>query len=120
MGDYRQAREAFETSLRSNAGNPDALNELAICLLELGEAPEARLRLREATRLDPENPKILSNLGVAALQITPVHYLFTPNEAEMFRFYAAIGEPPPVPGRAAPGPRRSHRPRSFGKRKLSF
>jgi tetratricopeptide (TPR) repeat protein len=68
MGDYRQASEDFQTSLRSNPGNPDALNELAICLLELGEAPEARLRLREASRLDPENPKILSNLGVAALR----------------------------------------------------
>jgi len=68
LGDYRQAREAFETCLRLNPANPDALNELAICLLELGEAPKARGRLEEARRLDPDNPKILSNLGVATLR----------------------------------------------------
>jgi Flp pilus assembly protein TadD len=67
LGQYREAREAFGTSLRLHPANPDALNELAICLLELGEAQEARGRLEEARRLDPANPKILSNLGVAAL-----------------------------------------------------
>jgi tetratricopeptide (TPR) repeat protein len=68
LGDYRQAREAFETSLGLNPANPDGLNELAICLLELGEPAEARRRLQEASRLDPGNPKILSNLGVATLR----------------------------------------------------
>jgi tetratricopeptide (TPR) repeat protein len=68
LGEYREAREAFETSLRLHPANPDALNELAICLLELGQPGEARGRLAEARRLDPENPKILSNLGVAALR----------------------------------------------------
>jgi tetratricopeptide (TPR) repeat protein len=68
LADYREARAAFERSLQLHPGNPDALNELAICLLELGELPEARRRLEEARGLDPENPKILSNLGVAALR----------------------------------------------------
>ncbi len=68
LGEYGQAREAFETSLRLHPANPDALNELAICLLELGQPGEARGRLEEARRLDPDNPKILSNLGVAALR----------------------------------------------------
>jgi Flp pilus assembly protein TadD len=65
---YAEARQAFETSLRLRPANPDALNELAICLLELGQPQEARGRLEEARRLDPDNPKILSNLGVAALR----------------------------------------------------
>jgi Flp pilus assembly protein TadD len=65
---YAEARQAFETSLRLRPANPDGLNELAICLLELGLLEEARGRLEEARRLDPKNPKILSNLGVAALR----------------------------------------------------
>ena len=65
LGQYREAREAFQTSLRLHPANPDALNELAICLLELGQPGEARGRLQEARRLDPDNLKILSNLGVA-------------------------------------------------------
>jgi Flp pilus assembly protein TadD len=69
LGDYREAREAFQQTLRLNPANPDALNELAICLMELGEPAQARLRLLEARRLDPGNPKILSNLGVAALRL---------------------------------------------------
>ena len=69
LGQYREAREAFERSLQLNPANPDALNELAICLAELGEPAESRLRLEEARRLDPDNPRILSNLGVAALRM---------------------------------------------------
>jgi Flp pilus assembly protein TadD len=68
LGDYREAQAAFETSLRLHPANPDALNELAICLLELGQAAEARGRLEQARGLDPGNLKILSNLGVAALR----------------------------------------------------
>jgi Flp pilus assembly protein TadD len=68
LASYAEARQAFETSLRLHPENPDALNELAICLLELGQPQEARRRLEEARRLDPDNAKILSNLGVAALR----------------------------------------------------
>lgn len=35
--------------------------------------------------------RILRSLEVTTLQITPVHYLFTPNEQEMYDFYATIG-----------------------------
>ena len=82
LGDYRQGREAFETSLRLNPANPDGLNELAICLLELGEPVEARRRLEEASRLDPGNPKILSNLGVATLRAG--------DRAEAHRLFQAV------------------------------
>ena len=46
----------------------DALNELSICLLELGRIVEARRALEKALRVEPENVKIISNLGAIALR----------------------------------------------------
>lgn len=66
---YGEARRAFQQAYEIDPGSPDLLNELAICLRELGEAAESRRLLEEARRRDPENPKILSNLGVAALSL---------------------------------------------------
>ncbi len=68
LGRYREAREAFEKSLELKSAHPDALNELAICLMELGEMEESRRRLEKALRLEPENTKVISNLGVLALK----------------------------------------------------
>ena len=57
-----------------------------------GRLPVVAGIIADSTRAVIEKGNAVRDLGVAALQITPVHYLFTPNEAEMFRFYAAIGE----------------------------
>jgi tetratricopeptide (TPR) repeat protein len=46
----------------------DLRNELAICLMELDDLPGARRELESALRSDPENIKIISNLGVLALK----------------------------------------------------
>jgi Flp pilus assembly protein TadD len=88
LGQYAEAREAFERSLKINPRNPDALNELAICLAELGEPAESRRRLEEARSLDPGNPKILSNLGVAALRMG--------DEPEARRLFQAVLEMDPA------------------------
>jgi tetratricopeptide (TPR) repeat protein len=46
----------------------DIRNELAICLMELNDYPGARRELETALRDDPDNVKIISNLGVLALK----------------------------------------------------
>jgi tetratricopeptide (TPR) repeat protein len=46
----------------------DLRNELAICLMELEDLPGARKELEAALRADPENIKIISNLGILALK----------------------------------------------------
>lgn len=38
-----------------------------------------------------ERAALVSHLPIEALQVTPVHYLFTPSERETFRHFAAIG-----------------------------
>lgn len=40
---------------------------------------------------------VVRNLPVAALMVTPPHYLFTPSEAEMFTYFRAIGEETGLP-----------------------
>jgi tetratricopeptide (TPR) repeat protein len=46
----------------------DIRNELAICLMELKDYSGARRELEAALRADPENVKVISNLGVLALK----------------------------------------------------
>jgi tetratricopeptide (TPR) repeat protein len=46
----------------------DIRNELAICLMELDDYPGARRELEAALREDPDNVKVISNLGVLALK----------------------------------------------------
>jgi Flp pilus assembly protein TadD len=65
---YAEGRDAFLKALTVGAAHPDLLNELAICLMELGDLGESEKRLREALRLEPENTKIISNLGIVAMK----------------------------------------------------
>ncbi|NLJ46601.1 MAG: tetratricopeptide repeat protein, partial [Treponema sp.] len=67
-----------EKAIELGAEDADAYNELAICLLELGEYRECRRRLEAALRLEPDNVKIVSNLGTLALKQG------RPDEAERF------------------------------------
>jgi tetratricopeptide (TPR) repeat protein len=50
----------------ANAGAADLRNELAICLMEQDDLSGARKELETALQGDPENIKIISNLGVLA------------------------------------------------------
>ena len=72
-GSYAAARSAFETVLThataaDQAGMADTYNELAICNLELRDYAEAERNLRAALQLDPENTKIMSNMGILAVK----------------------------------------------------
>ena len=68
LSQWKPALEAFQTCLDSGGDQVDTYNEMAICAMELGELVQARRLLEKALRLDSENTKIISNLGVLALK----------------------------------------------------
>ena len=68
LGRWAEGREAFEKAVALGGTGPDPLNELAICQMELGDLEAAERTLRSALALEPENTKIVSNLGVVALR----------------------------------------------------
>lgn len=65
---YAEGREAFMKALEHGAPHADILNELAICLMELGDLKESEERLLHALRVEPENTKVISNLGIVAMK----------------------------------------------------
>jgi Flp pilus assembly protein TadD len=65
---YAEGKDAFLKALEVGSAHADLLNELAICLMELGELVESGKRLREALALEPENTKVISNLGIVSMK----------------------------------------------------
>ncbi len=65
---YQEARTAFQRSLELNPDHADTRNELAICHMELGDLEASEGQLKAALRLDGDNGKIISNLGILALR----------------------------------------------------
>ncbi len=65
---YTEGRASFEKAIELGGGNPDTLNELAICLMESGELSESLSRLQEALSVEPENTKVMSNIGIVLLK----------------------------------------------------
>ena len=65
---WEEARDAFLQSIECGSTEPDTLNELAICYMELQEFADSRRCLVEALSLEPENTKFMSNLGYLALK----------------------------------------------------
>jgi tetratricopeptide (TPR) repeat protein len=65
---WKDAASAFVEALELGGDNSDTRNELAICLMELGKFQDARKHLEAALREEPENVKIIANLGVLALR----------------------------------------------------
>ena len=73
---YEEARDAFlasvtaaeERDLSEAPELADVFNELAICQLELDQLGEAASSLKAALARDPENTKILSNMGILAIK----------------------------------------------------
>jgi tetratricopeptide (TPR) repeat protein len=69
LGRWEDGAASFGKALELGGDNGDTRNELAICLMELGDYRAARRELETALREDPENIKIISNLGVLALKL---------------------------------------------------
>ena len=57
-----------------------------------GRVPVLAGLIVDSTRQAVERVRALSDLDVAALQVTPVHYLFRPTDEMMVRHFAAIAE----------------------------
>jgi tetratricopeptide (TPR) repeat protein len=68
LGRWEDGAAAFGKTIELGGDNSDTRNELAICLMESGDYPGARRELETALREDPENIKIISNLGVLAMK----------------------------------------------------
>ncbi len=69
LENFEAAKQAFEKALTLEGGKTsDTYNELAICLIELNDLEGARNCLNTALKSEPENTKIISNLGYLALK----------------------------------------------------
>ena len=62
-----------------------------------GEVPVITGIIADSTRQAVEKAKAVSDLDIAALQVTPVHYLFKPHDDAMLRHFAAIAESAHLP-----------------------
>ena len=65
---WDHAIECFDRALALGFINADTHNELAICCLETGDLVTAEKELEKALYLDPENVKIISNMGILAMK----------------------------------------------------
>jgi Flp pilus assembly protein TadD len=65
---WQDGAAAFGKAIELGGGNSDTRNELAICLMELGDLQGARRELETALHDDPENVTIISNMGVLAMK----------------------------------------------------
>ncbi|MDR3248301.1 MAG: tetratricopeptide repeat protein [Treponema sp.] len=81
---WEDARAALEKALELGGDTSDTRNELAICLMETNDFSAARRQLEIALRGDPENIKIISNLGVLAMRAG--------NEKEAAGFFRTVLE----------------------------
>jgi tetratricopeptide (TPR) repeat protein len=68
LGRWEDGATAFRKALELGGDNRDTRNELAICLMEMKDYGAARKELERALREDPDDIKIISNLGVLALK----------------------------------------------------
>jgi tetratricopeptide (TPR) repeat protein len=67
-GRWTDGKAALEKAIELGGGGSDTRNELAICLMETGDTAGAKRELETALASDPENVKIISNMGVLALK----------------------------------------------------
>jgi len=65
---WKDAASCFEKAIELGCANTDARNELAICLMETGNPEDAQQELEKALRGDPNNVKVISNMGVLAMK----------------------------------------------------
>lgn len=62
-----------------------------------GRVPVITGIIADSTRAAIERAKAVADLGVAALQVTPVHYVFRPDDDSMLRFFSTVSEKSGLP-----------------------
>lgn len=72
------------------------ITEIAVEVAD-GKVPVITGIIADSTQKVIERGKAVANLGVAALQVTPVHYLFRPNDTAMQSFFAEISQATGLP-----------------------
>lgn len=77
----------------------DETRRLAAVAIETaaGRVPVIAGIITDSTRSAIERGRAVAGLGVAALQVTPVHYLFRPDDDAMLRHFAALAESTGLP-----------------------
>ena len=67
---FEDAKMAFQKARECEGGDEsaDTLNELAICQMETGDFADALESLNDALLMDPDNTKVISNLGFLSLK----------------------------------------------------
>jgi tetratricopeptide (TPR) repeat protein len=65
---WQDGVSALKKALELGGSNADVRNELAICLMELADLEGAKRELEAALREEPENAKIINNLGVLSMK----------------------------------------------------
>lgn len=69
----------------------------AACEAAAGRVPVIAGMIVDSTRQAVERVRAIADLPVASLQVTPVHYLFKPNDEMMQRHFAAIADATDIP-----------------------
>ncbi len=62
-----------------------------------GRIPVITGIIADSTKAAIERAKAVADLGVAALQVTPVHYVFRPDDESMLRFFSTVSEKSNLP-----------------------
>jgi len=68
LGHWEEGMKAFRRAIELGSRETDTLNEYSICQMETGDLDGARRSLEEALQLEPENVKIIVNLGALAFR----------------------------------------------------
>ncbi len=91
---FEDAKQAFLEALKYGGDtNPDTYNELSLCLVAAKQFDEAKSALQKAMAIDPDNTKIISNLGYIALA--------QGNEEEARKYFSIVLELDPKDAIAA-------------------
>jgi len=81
---WEDSISAFRKTIELGGANSNTRNELAICLMETGDLLSAKRELEIALHEEPENIKIISNLGILALK--------NKNQEEAEKFFRIVLE----------------------------
>jgi len=92
--DVRHLVEAVGVHGLAVGGSTGEGHTLSVDELRLagGRVPVIAGIIADSTRQVIERGRALADLDVAALQITPVHYLFRPDDRAMYRYFATVAE----------------------------